>query len=92
MFLALFVVIILLLLLGSYYLMTRFRSIVLKGEDPKKVSKEKRRKATLIALIPILPIAIWCILKPYMAVIADYLLGDHGNALQPDRYDPEPQT
>ncbi len=70
MFLALFVVIILLLLLGSYYLMIRFRSIVLKGEDPKKVSKEKRRKATLIALIPILPIAIWCILKPYMAVIA----------------------
>ncbi|MBO4494814.1 MAG: metallophosphoesterase [Clostridiales bacterium] len=70
MFLALFVVIILLLLLGMYYLATRIRNIILKGEDPKKVTKEKRRKAMLIAAVVVLPLFVWCILKPYVAVVA----------------------
>ena len=70
MFLALFIVIIVLLCLGLYYVFTRFRSLFLKGKDPKKVEKKERRKATLLALIPVAAIAAWCVLKPYAAVVA----------------------
>jgi len=70
MFIALFVVIIAVLLLGLYYLFSRVRGLFLKGKNPKTLEKKERRKASLLALIPIVLIIGWCVWKPYVAVVA----------------------
>ena len=47
----------------------RIRDVILRGRSPKEVDKSQRRKAWLFALIPVAILIVWCIIKPYVAVL-----------------------
>lgn len=69
MFLAIFIAILAVLGLALFYLLSRVRDVFLKGRKPKEVEKKERIRAWLLALIPVAALILWCVIKPYVAVL-----------------------
>ena len=57
------------LLVSLGYLFFRIRAIFLKGEPAKTASKENRKKATLLTLIPIVILAVVSAIRPYIFIV-----------------------
>ena len=74
MFALLFVGFLILLLGCLFYVFLRCRFLFLKGESAKNASPEKKKKATILALIPVLILAVISVIRPYIFVIPIYHL------------------
>ncbi len=66
MYLILFVVFILLSIFAGFYVFKRLGKSVLV----KKLAGESRLRSVLLRLLPIIPLAVWCFIKPIHALIA----------------------
>ena len=75
MWIAIFACILLVLILGIYYLYTRTRKIFSKGEDLATLPKEKKRRISLLSAVPVAVIILLCVIDPYICVVPVLHLG-----------------
>lgn len=58
------------ILLGSLaYLFLRFRALFLKGVPAKEASSEKKKKACILAAIPVLILGVISVIRPYIFIV-----------------------
>lgn len=75
MWIAIFACILLVLILGIYYLYTRTRKIFSKREDLATLPKEKKRRISLLSAVPVAVIILLCVIDPYIFVVPVLHLG-----------------
>ena len=59
----------LIVVLGLRYLFLRVRSLILRGKNPKELPKKEKIIVNIISGIPILIMALLCVIRPYFWVI-----------------------
>lgn len=61
--------ILLIVVLGLRYLFLRVRSLILRGKNPKELPRKEKIIVNVISGIPILIMALLCVIRPYFWVI-----------------------
>ncbi len=69
MFIALFLSILVVLLLGMYYLLCRIRVLVLRGKNPDELPRKTRKISWLISGSFVVAMIVTCVIRPYFFVL-----------------------